>query len=119
MPEEMRVFLGYRLDCAQCHHHPFEEMVSGPVLGLAAFFGRLSRTEWTSEGAIVVFEDPAGRVPDYEESEDTVKVLHPRTGEEASPVFLMERHFPRRNHSIPEWRWPSGSSRSPTSPGPS
>ena len=87
MPEEMRVFLGYRLDCAQCHHHPFEEWSQDQFWGLAAFFGRLSRTEWTSEGAIVVFEDPAGRVPDYEESEDTVKVLHPRTGEEASPVF--------------------------------
>lgn len=87
MPEEMRVFLGYRLDCAQCHHHPFEEWSQDQFWGLAAFFGRLSRTEWTSEGAIVVFEDPAGRVPDYEESEDTVKVLHPRTGVEASPVF--------------------------------
>ena len=87
MAEEMRVFLGYRLDCAQCHHHPFEEWSQDQFWGLAAFFGRLSRTEWTSEGAIVVFEDPAGRVPDYEESEDTVKVLHPRTGEEASPVF--------------------------------
>ncbi len=87
MPEEMRVFLGYRLDCAQCHHHPFEEWSQDQFWGLAAFFGRLSRTEWTSEGAIVVFEDPAGRVPDYEETEDTVKVIHPRTGQEASPVF--------------------------------
>ena len=87
MPEEMRVFLGYRLDCAQCHHHPFEEWSQDQFWGLAAFFGRLSRTEWTSEGAIVVFEDPGGRVPDYEESEDTVKVLHPRTGQEVSPLF--------------------------------
>src|SRR5438445_7316205 len=24
MPEDVRVFLGRRLDCAQCHHHPFQ-----------------------------------------------------------------------------------------------
>ncbi len=101
MPEEMRVFLGYRLDCAQCHHHPFEEWSQDQFWGLAAFFGRLSRTEWTSEGAIVVFEDPAGRVPDYEESEDTVKVLHPRTGEEASPVFPDGTPLPKQKSFDP------------------
>ena len=87
MPEEMRVFLGYRLDCAQCHHHPFENWSQEQFWGLAAFFGRVSRTEWTSEGAIVIFDDPSGRVPDYEATEETVKVIHPRTGKEVLPVF--------------------------------
>jgi hypothetical protein len=87
MPEEMRVYLGQRLDCAQCHHHPFEKWSQEQFWGLAAFFGRISRTEWVSEGAIVIFDDPSGRVPDYGETEDTVKVLHPRTGEEVTPMF--------------------------------
>ena len=87
MPEELRVFLGQRLDCAQCHHHPFEKWSQEQFWGMAAFFGRISRTEWVSEGPIVIFDDPSGRVPDYGETEDTVKVLHPRTGEEVSPMF--------------------------------
>ena len=87
MPEEIRVYLGQRLDCAQCHHHPFEKWSQEQFWGLAAFFGRISRTEWVSEGAIVIFDDPSGRVPDYGETEDTVKVLHPRTGEEVTPMF--------------------------------
>ncbi len=87
MPEELRVFLGQRLDCAQCHNHPFERWSQKQFWGLAAFFGRISRTEWVSEGPIVIFDDPSGRVPDYGESEDTVKVLHPRTGEEVTPMF--------------------------------
>ena len=87
MPEELRVFLGQRLDCAQCHNHPFEKWSQKQFWGLAAFFGRISRTEWVSEGPIVIFDDPSGRVPDYGETEDTVKVLHPRTGEEVTPMF--------------------------------
>ncbi len=87
MPEELRVFLGRRLDCVQCYNHPFEKWSQKQFWGMAAFFGRISRTEWVSEGAIVIFDDPSGRVPDYGETEDSVKVIHPRTGEEVTPMF--------------------------------
>ena len=33
MAEEVRVFFGRRLDCAQCHNHPYEAWSSGSVLG--------------------------------------------------------------------------------------
>ncbi len=108
MPEEIRVFLGQRLDCAQCHHHPFEKWSQEQFWGLAAFLGRISRTEWIADGAIVVFDDPSGRVPDYGETEDTVKVLHPRTGEEVAPAFpdgtplSLERSFDPRL-AFAEW----------------
>jgi hypothetical protein len=35
-----RAFLGIRLDCAQCHNHPFEAWKQKDFHGLAAFFGR-------------------------------------------------------------------------------
>ncbi|MBL8797183.1 MAG: DUF1549 domain-containing protein [Planctomycetia bacterium] len=35
-----RAFLGVRLDCAQCHNHPFEEWQQKDFHGLAAFFGK-------------------------------------------------------------------------------
>jgi len=34
-----RSFLGLRLDCAQCHDHPFAEWTKTDFRGLAAFFG--------------------------------------------------------------------------------
>jgi hypothetical protein len=35
-----RAFLGLRLDCAQCHNHPFAEWKQTDFQGLAAFFGQ-------------------------------------------------------------------------------
>jgi hypothetical protein len=35
-----RAFLGIRLDCAQCHDHPFEPWTQRDFQGLAAFFGQ-------------------------------------------------------------------------------
>ncbi len=36
-----QVFLGQRLACAQCHHHPFEKWTQDDYWGFAAFFGRV------------------------------------------------------------------------------
>ena len=35
-----RAFLGVRLDCAQCHNHPFEDWTMNQFHSLAAFFGQ-------------------------------------------------------------------------------
>ena len=35
-----QVFLGLRLACAQCHHHPYEKWSQDDYWGIAAFFGR-------------------------------------------------------------------------------
>lgn len=47
-PEELaitvsQVFLGVRLECAQCHHHPYERWGQDDFYGLAAYFARLQR----------------------------------------------------------------------------
>lgn len=36
-----RAFLGIRLDCAQCHNHPFQPWKRADFEGLAAFFGQV------------------------------------------------------------------------------
>ncbi|APZ96192.1 DUF1549 domain-containing protein [Fuerstiella marisgermanici] len=36
----VRAFLGQRIDCAQCHDHPFDTWKQNDFEGLAAFFGR-------------------------------------------------------------------------------
>ncbi len=36
-----QVFLGQRLACANCHHHPYEKWTQDDYWGLAAFYGRV------------------------------------------------------------------------------
>lgn len=36
-----RVFLGLRIECAECHHHPFDKWRQEEFWGYAAFFARL------------------------------------------------------------------------------
>jgi hypothetical protein len=38
-----QVFLGLRLACAQCHHHPYERWSQDDYWGIAAYFGRVHR----------------------------------------------------------------------------
>ena len=38
-----QVFLGQRLACAQCHHHPYEKWTQDDYWGIAAYFGRVGK----------------------------------------------------------------------------
>jgi hypothetical protein len=40
-----QVFLGVRLECAKCHHHPYEHWGQEDFYGMAAFFPRLQRKQ--------------------------------------------------------------------------
>ncbi|MSQ97670.1 MAG: DUF1549 domain-containing protein, partial [Gemmataceae bacterium] len=40
-----QVFLGLRVGCAQCHHHPYEKWSQDDYWSLAAFFGRVGRKD--------------------------------------------------------------------------
>jgi len=40
----VRAFLGQRIDCAQCHDHPFEHWKQHEFEGLAAFYGQVQQT---------------------------------------------------------------------------
>jgi hypothetical protein len=47
-PEEIatlvsQLFLGVRLECAKCHHHPFEIWSQGDFYSFAAYFARIGR----------------------------------------------------------------------------
>lgn len=56
-----RAFLGMRLDCAQCHDHPFSHWKQTDFMGLAAFYGGIDRN---ATGIIDTDEPfvPAGRM---------------------------------------------------------
>ncbi|MCH7987630.1 MAG: DUF1553 domain-containing protein, partial [Planctomycetes bacterium] len=38
-----QLFLGLRIQCARCHHHPFEKWSQNDYYGLAAFFSRVGK----------------------------------------------------------------------------
>jgi hypothetical protein len=40
----VRAFLGQRIDCAQCHDHPFDDWKQSDFEGLAAFYGQVNLT---------------------------------------------------------------------------
>ncbi len=46
-----QVFLGQRLACAQCHHHPYEKWSQDDYWGFAAFFGRVGFKAVNKPGA--------------------------------------------------------------------
>jgi len=55
MEDTAQLFLGQRLQCAQCHHHPFEKWSQQDYYGFAAFFSTVSKKATNLPGEDVVF----------------------------------------------------------------
>ncbi|MEX0714799.1 MAG: DUF1549 and DUF1553 domain-containing protein, partial [Pirellulales bacterium] len=75
-----QLFLGVRLQCAKCHHHPFEKYSQDEYYGFAAFFARVG-TKGSQEfglfgGEQVVLVRSSGEVG------------HPKTGQVMKPTPL-------------------------------
>lgn len=50
-----QLFLGVRMQCAQCHHHPFERWSQDDYYALAAFFGQVGRKPSGTRGEDLIF----------------------------------------------------------------
>jgi len=91
-PEEIaaktsRVFLGTRLECAQCHDHPFDEKISQlDFWGFAAFFAQISRPLGKMETASPVLRVRDNRHGEVRlpESEEVVPPKLPDSDQRAS-----------------------------------
>jgi hypothetical protein len=70
-----QVFLGVRLQCARCHHHPYEKWGQADYYGLAGFFTRLGRKS---------FGEPP---PYYASASVTTGVKDPLTGKTPEPKY--------------------------------
>ncbi len=85
-PEELtnimsQLFLGVRLECAQCHHHPFEVYGQNDFYGFAAYFAKVGRkgtglSPPISGGEEIVYTSEKG------------SVQHPISGAEMEPAPL-------------------------------
>ena len=75
-----QVFLGVRIQCARCHHHPYEAYTQADYYGLAAFFTRVSTKRSGAFG--VLGGDTVVKLS------DGGSIQHPRTGKTVQPTPL-------------------------------
>ena len=50
-----QLFLGVRMQCAQCHHHPFERWSQDDYYSFAAFFSQVGRKPSSTRGEDMIF----------------------------------------------------------------
>ena len=55
MEDTAQLFLGTRLQCAQCHHHPYEKWSQNDYYKFMAFFSRVGKTNAGIPGEDMVF----------------------------------------------------------------
>ena len=75
-PTVSRLFLGVRMECAECHNHPLENYTQDDFYGLAAFFARLRVKHGYGAYRRTWYLDEEGEVE------------HPATKRQVPPKFL-------------------------------
>lgn len=71
-----QVFLGMRIQCAQCHNHPFDRWTMDDYYGFVAFFSQVARKASEDPREQIVFNRASG------------ETKHPVTGQNMKPKFL-------------------------------
>jgi hypothetical protein len=71
-----QVFMGMRIQCAQCHNHPFDRWTMDDYYGFAAFFSQIGRKQAEDPREVIVFNSGGG------------EVRHPVGGRVMQPKFL-------------------------------
>ena len=71
-----QVFMGMRIQCSQCHNHPFDRWTQNDYYGFAAFFAQIGRKGAEDYRETIVFNSGGG------------EVSHPVGGRVMAPKFL-------------------------------
>lgn len=97
MQDIAQVFLGIRMQCAQCHHHPYEKWSQDDYYSFAAFFTTVGRKKGEQPDEEIIFHK---RVPAAMQNPNTKTSLRPAPlGEEA--LELPPSEDPRK--ALAEW----------------
>ena len=59
MQDIAQVFLGIRMQCAQCHHHPYEKWSQDDYYGFTAFFSTIGRKAGEQPGEEIIYSKRA------------------------------------------------------------
>ncbi len=57
-----QVFMGIRIQCAQCHNHPFDRWTMNDYYSFAAFFSQIGRKEGEDYRESIIFDRGGGEV---------------------------------------------------------
>lgn len=76
-----RAFLGVRLDCAQCHDHPFDKWKQNQFWSMAAFYSGFARPDGAAP-------ENEGMMMAMTERKEARSIKVPSTGEMVPAVFL-------------------------------
>lgn len=71
-----QVFMGMRIQCAQCHNHPFDRWTQDEYYNFAAFFSQIGRKQGEDFRELIVFNAGGG------------EMKHPVDGRVMPPKFL-------------------------------
>lgn len=71
-----QVFMGMRIQCAQCHNHPFDRWTMDDYYSFASFFSQIGRKRGEDQRSTVVYNRNSGRVS------------HPVGNKDMPPKFL-------------------------------
>lgn len=77
LEDTAQLFMGMRLQCAQCHHHPFEKWSQQDYFSFSAFFSRIGRKPGAVQGEEVIF---------HKRGEATA--TNPKTKQKVAPAGL-------------------------------
>jgi hypothetical protein len=91
------LFLGLRIQCARCHHHPFEKWSQDDYYGFAAFFSRVGKKAGDNPREQRVFHNDGAASATNPRSN---KALKP-TGLGADPLDISPERDPR--HLLVDW----------------
>lgn len=71
-----QIFMGMRIQCAQCHNHPFDRWTQDDYYNFASFFSQVGRKQGEDSRERIIFNSGGG------------EVKHPVTGANAIPFYL-------------------------------
>lgn len=77
LQDTAQIFLGVRLQCAECHHHPYEKWSQQDYYGFAAFFSRVGRKPGRHPGEEIIYH-----------SRGTASAKNPKTNTNVGPTPL-------------------------------
>jgi hypothetical protein len=91
MEDTAQLFLGLRIQCARCHHHPFEQWSQNDYYGFQAFYSRVGRKSGIKGGQNArVYHNPG-----------TAQARNPRTGKDLKPTGLGGQPFEIESYDDP------------------
>ncbi len=89
-----QVFMGTRIQCAQCHNHPFDRWTMDDYYGFVSFFTQVKRKRGEDPMEQIIYDGGGS-------------IKHPVTGQNAEPKFLggeeVEVKNQTRRQAVAKW----------------